>query len=59
MNSASRTLSTSLFTLVLAACGDGGSDPLTATAGVTATDPGTTSETTPQTTTGADTTTDA
>lgn len=56
MNPASRTLSTSLFALALAACGDSGSDPLTATAGVTATDPGPTSETSPQTTTGADTT---
>ncbi|MFY0541306.1 calcium-binding EGF-like domain-containing protein [Nannocystis pusilla] len=57
MNSASRIFSTSLLTLALAACGDSGSDPLTATAGVTATDPGPTSETSPQTTTGADTTT--
>ncbi|MCY1058873.1 calcium-binding EGF-like domain-containing protein [Nannocystis sp. SCPEA4] len=56
MNFASRTPTSALLVLALAACGDSES-PLTATATVTATDPGPTSETTPQTTTGEDPTT--
>lgn len=55
MNFASRTLSSSLLVLALAACGDSES-PLTAT--ITAADTGPVSETAPQTTTGEDPTTD-